>query len=296
VASFNYNHLRYFWAVAHADSLTRAAEQLRVSQSALSVQIQKLEDELGHQLFERRGRRLHLTEVGRITLDHADAIFATGDDLVATLEARAGSRAIPLRAGALATLSRNFQLGFFENLLSEHDLALTITSGAFADLLDHLHAHRLDIVLANMPAPRRGDISFVSHRIAEQSVSLLGPPRYRSDRRGLKRLFSEEPLVVPAADSSIRTGLDALCDRLGVQPRIVAEVDDMAMLRLVAREGVGLAVVPPIVVKDELDSGILVEVRQIPELEETFYAITLPRRFPHPLVKQLVSQRLGRRN
>ena len=114
----NYHHLRYFWAVAHGESLTATARALRLSQSALSVQIKQLEEELGHRLFERRGRRLHLTEVGRIALDHADAIFATGDDLVATLAARRGARAIPLRAGALATLSRNFQIAFFEPLLS----------------------------------------------------------------------------------------------------------------------------------------------------------------------------------
>ena len=100
----------------------------------------------------------------------------------------------------------------------------------------------------------------------------------------LDALLSQEPLVAPTPQSSIRSGFDALVSRLGVRPRIVAEVDDMAMLRLVAREHPGLAVVPPIVVKDELDSGVLMEVAELPGLVETFFAITLARRFPNPVL------------
>jgi len=291
MGTLNYHHLRYFWSVAHEGSLTGAARALRLSQSALSVQIQKLEHELGHPLFERRGRRLHLTEVGRIALAHADAIFATGDDLLATLQAHSGSRAMVLRAGALATLSRNFQLSFFEPLLGRPDFELVIVSGTFDELLVALREHRVDVVLSNRFAPRQDGSSWVSHRIAEQPVSLVGPPSHKGKRRSLKALLAEEPIIVPTPDSSIRVGFDALVDRLGISPRIVAEVDDMAMLRLIARSGVGLAVVPPIVVTQELEEGRLVEIRQIPELEETFYAITLPRRFPHPLVQELVSQK-----
>ena len=106
---FNFHHLRYFWAVAHEENLTRAASLLHVSQSAVSMQIQKLEAELGHALFERRGKQLVLTEAGRIALDHADAdaIFARGDDLESALQGRGKERRV-LRVGSLATLSRNF--------------------------------------------------------------------------------------------------------------------------------------------------------------------------------------------
>jgi len=289
MSTFNYNHLRYFWVVAHTGSLTGAARALHVSQSAISVQLKKLEDELGHLLFDRKGRSLQLSEVGRIALDHADAIFATGDDLMATLEARATAKRIPLRAGALATLSRNFQFGFIESILDRADLRLSVVSGTLDGLLRSLSEHRLDVVLSNRPAPRAADSTWVSHRIAEQPVSLVGPPRFRGSRRRLETLLAKEPMLLPMRDSSIRAGFDALVDRLGITPTVVAEVDDMAMFRLIARSGIGLAVVPPIVVKDELHDGTLVEVRQIPELAETFYAITLPRRFPHPLVQQLIT-------
>src|SRR6056297_1671707 len=137
MSDLNYHHLRYFWAVAHDGNLTRTAERLNLSQSALSVQIKQLEDRLGHPLFERRGRQLHLTEAGRITLDHADTIFATGQELVATLE-ESGRTRRAVRIGALATLSRNFQLQFLRPLLTRPDVEIILRSGSATELLEGL--------------------------------------------------------------------------------------------------------------------------------------------------------------
>lgn len=148
------------------------------------------------------------------------------------------------------------------------------------------------MILANRVPPPDETARWVAHAIDNQPVSLVGRPQTQREGRPLTALLTEETLVVPSARSSIRTGLDALLSRLGLQPHIVAEVDDMAMLRLVAREHTGLAVVPPIVVKDELDSRVLVEVAKLPDLTETFFAITLERRFPNPLLG-LVLPRMG---
>jgi len=285
---FNFHHLRYFWAVAHEENLTRAASLLHVSQSAVSMQIQKLEAELGHALFERRGKQLVLTEAGRIALDHADAIFARGAELESALQGRGKERRV-LRVGSLATLSRNFQLGFLRPLFGRDDVEIVVRSGAFAEMLRSLEAHLIDVLLANVAPPRDAATPWVAHAIAEQPVSLVGPPMKKRRKRSLKELLDTEPLVLPAAESSIRAGFDALVSRLGVRPRIAAEVDDMAMLRLLARERIGLAVVPTIVVQDELKARVLVEIAPLPQLRETFFAITLARRFPNPLLKVLIS-------
>lgn len=289
--TLNFHHLRYFWAVAHEGNLTRAARRLRVSQSAVSVQIQQFEADLGHALFERRGKQLVLTEAGRISLDYADQIFAIGDELVGTLEEREGATRRVLRVGALATLSRNFQLAFVRPLLGREDVELVVRSGSLGALLKSLEAHQLDVVLATAAPARDAASPWVAHAIAEQPVSLVGAPERLVRGRELKTILATEPLVLPTLESSIRTGFDALADRIGVRPRIAAEVDDMAMLRLLAREQIGLAVIPSIVVKDELQSGKLVEIKQLPGLKETFFAITLTRRFPNPLVRLLVAKR-----
>lgn len=288
MTNLNYNHLRYFWAVAHEGNLTRTAARLNVSQSALSVQIQKLEAQLGHQLFERRGKLLLLTEAGRIVLDHADEIFAAGAELIDTLRNQTLDKRLVLRVGALATLSRNFQMGFLRPLLARPDVGVVLRSGPLVDLLSGLEAHRLDVVLVNSAPPRDAATPWISKPITEQPVSLVGHPRRIGRERDLADLLAREPLVLPTQESGIRVGFDALTDRLGIRPEIVAEVDDMAMMRLLAREDVGLAVVPPIVVRDELETGLLIEADQFPRLSETFFAVTLARRFPHPLLAELL--------
>ncbi len=291
--SLNFKHLRYFWAVAHDGRLTHAAERLNVSQSALSAQIRKLEERLGHALFERRGRQLVLTEAGRVALEHADVIFATGAALTATLARREEGERPALRVGALATLSRNFQVEFLRPLTLATGARLSVRSGGLNELLPLLETQGLDIVLTNQaPSRRDGGPPWRVHTIADQAVSLIGPPPEAgvSTPADLAALLSETPLILPSAGTSMRGAFDAFADRLGVRPSVFAEADDMALIRVLARERVARAVVPPIVVRDELATGALVELAALPELRETFYAVTLPRLFPNPWLALLLGK------
>ena len=293
MADLNYHHLHLFRAVAHDGNLTRTAEKLHLSQSAVSVQIRKLEDRLGHPLFDRRGRQLHLTEAGRIALDHADAIFAVGDELLGTLR-DAGRGLQVLRVGALATLSRNFQLGFLRPVLGQPGTEVILRSGSLAELLTLLETLNLDVVLTNQPPQRDTTTPFVSHRLAEQPVSLVGTPTRLKSTQNLAQRLATLPIILPSTNSSIRIGFDALVAQLGIRPNIVAEVDDMAMMRLLAREDVGVAVLPLIAIKDELEQGILIEADRLPGISETFYAVTLDRRFPNPMLQRLINPAAGR--
>lgn len=295
MAELNYHHLRYFWAVAHDGNLTRTAERLNLTQSALSVQIRKLEERLGHALFERRGRQLHLTEAGRIALDHADTIMAAGEELLGTLR-QTGMARHALRVGALATLSRNFQAEFLRPLLGRSDMELILRSGSAAELLRALETLNLDLVLLDQPSARDALTPFVSHRLAEQPVSLIGTPaRLGGERLGeedaaLGRLLAAQPVILPTTDSEVRRGFDALMNRLDLRPQVAAEVEDMAMLRLLAREDVGLAILPPIVVKDEIGAGTLIDAGRLPGISASFYAVTVERRFPNPLLRDLLAR------
>jgi LysR family transcriptional activator of nhaA len=290
MAEFNYRHLRYFWAVAHDGNLTRTAERLNLSQSAVSVQIKQLEASLGHQLFERRGRQLVLTEAGRIALDHADAIFAAGRELIGTLQEKGRARQA-VRIGALATLSRNFHIEFLRPILGRQDVEIILRSGTSADLLQSLETLNLDVVLINRAPLPDATTPFVSHRLSEQPVSLVGTPDLLGKNTRLNDLLAGQPMILPTADTGVRIGFDALTQRLGIVPQIAAEVEDMAMMRLLAREGVGLAVLPPIVVQDELNTGRLVEADRLPGIGETFFAVTLSRRFPNPVLSELLEDR-----
>jgi LysR family transcriptional activator of nhaA len=278
----NYHHLRYFREVAHEGHLTRAAERLNLSQSALSTQIKQLEERLGHALFERRGRQLILTEAGRIALDHAERIFGTGEDLLAALGDGVGKDR-PLRVGALSTLSRNFQMRFLKPVLGE--VPLVLVSGSGATLLPRLAGLALDVVLSTEPHDAAAYPDLMAERIASQPVALIGRPD-RLHLRDAEWLLRHQPLIVPT-ESSIRTGFDALCAQKGIVPDIAAEVDDMAMVRLLARQDVGIALAPPVVMADEIGAGVLMRVTGDLGIVESFYAITAKRNFPHPALMRL---------
>ncbi|MEL7459638.1 MAG: LysR family transcriptional regulator [Pseudomonadota bacterium] len=283
----NYHHLRYFREVAHEGNLTRAAERLNVSQSALSTQIKALEARLGQPLFDRVGRRLTLTEVGRITLDHADRIFATGAELLATL-GQTSTGMPPLRIGALSTLSRNFQMQFLRPVLQRSDVDVTLRSGSENVLFAALKSLTLDVVLSTDPPFVSGE--FIAQKLAEQPVGLHGlPDRLRA--ASLSDLLAREAFILPT-DRTIRTGFAALADQLGLRPRIAAEVDDMAMVRLLAREGAGLAVAPAVVLADELAAGRVATARFDLGIVESFFAVTTKRSYPHPLLKDALLAKL----
>ncbi|MDP2269518.1 MAG: LysR family transcriptional regulator [Archangium sp.] len=287
VEQMNFHHLRYFWAVAKDGNLTRTAARLRVAQSALSSQIQQLEGQLGSALFFREGRRLVLTEAGKIVLASAEEIFAAGSQLVSTLE-RGRQHQQVLRIGAVATLSRNFQESFVRPLLEQPDVRLYLESGVLAELLLRLEGHAVDLVLANRPPGRDLAGKLRCRRIARQPVSIVGAKQKKGFR--FPRGIGDTPMILPGRESDIRSEFDALCEQLGVHVTILAEVDDMATMRLLARDSAALALVPSIVVRDELREGTLSEHCVVPGLFETFYAITARRKFQHPLLKAMLTR------
>lgn len=291
MSRLNYHHLHYFWAVAKEGHLTRAATRLHVSQSALSTQIRQLEEQLGQPLFTRSGRALQLTEAGRQALAHAETIFTAGNELVALLrEGRPAARQV-LRIGAVATLSRNFQENFLRPLLGRADVELVLQSAGLVELLARLRVHSLDLVLSNQRVLASTEDPWRCRRVARQPVSLVGAPRKKRTAFRFPDDLAEVPLLLPGRDNDIRGGFDRLCERLGLRYRLRAEVDDMALLRLLARDSPdSVALLPTVVVQDELRSGRLVEHAVVPDLHENFYAISVQRHFEPPLLKTLLKR------
>lgn len=290
MSRLNFHHLHYFWAVAKDGNLTRAASKLHVSQSALSTQIKQLEEQLGQALFARVGRSLQLTEAGQLALGYADSIFASGTELMALLrEGRRDERQV-VRIGAVATLSRNFQENFIRPLIGRADVEMAMYSGSLAEMLARLRVHTLDLILSNRRVHASAADPWRCRRIARQPVSLVGKPRPKRRAFRFPQELAEVPLLLPGRDNDIRAGFDLYCEQLGIRYQLRAEVDDMALLRLLARDADGVALLPTVVVQDELRSGQLVEYGVIPDLHENFYAISVQRHFESPLLKALLMQ------
>lgn len=286
----NFNHLFYFWRVAKLGHLTHAAQELHTSQSAVSTQIRHLEDRLGDRLFNREGRRLALTDTGQMVLAYAENIFGLGQEMLGRLQGHTAGMT-RLRVGSVATLSRNYQENWMRPLLADPSVVLTLESGLLEGLIDRLLHHQLDVVLANEPSPADPDRPLHCRYLGSQAISLVGPvAQWASRTLRIPEDLHGLDVALPGPRHALRAQFDALCASADVVPRVRAEVDDMAMLRLIARDSGWLTVLPQVVVQDELRNGILVVVGQSTELQERFYAITTPRRHRIAILEALLER------
>lgn len=295
MSRLNYHHLYYFWKVATGGNLTRVAENLHVSQSALSAQIRQLEENLDLTLFERRGRSLVLTEGGQQVLVYAQDIFTRGEELESLLRQGGQSGVQNLRIGVLSTMSRNFVETFISPLLSNTRVTFSLHARGLVDLLDGLGKHQYDLVLSNVNVAStthlRGSSEpmWQSQLLARQPVSVVGPPDGRPATE-FPEGYRDLPWVLPGSPSEIRTAFHGFCALWQMEPVVQAEADDMAMLRLLARDTGAVAVLPRVVVRDEIQQGKLIEYMALPNLFENFYAITIKRQFVPDIVNELLAR------
>jgi LysR family transcriptional activator of nhaA len=290
VDQLNFHHLFYFWRVAKLGHLTRAAEELHTSQSAVSAQIRQLEERMGESLFAREGRRLILTDAGQLVLAYADNIFGLGQEMLGRLQGRSAGVA-RLRVGSVATMSRNYQENWIRPALTDPAVVLTLESGLLEGLLARLVQHQLDVVLANETVPAAPDRPLHCRFLGSQSISLVGPAsRWASQSLRIPEDLGGVDIALPGPRHALRAQFDALCATAGVSPRLRAEVDDMAMLRLIARDSGWLTVLPEVVVQDELRARLLVVVGHSTALQERFYAITTPHRHRIDVLEALLAR------
>ena len=284
----NYHHLRHFWMIARHRSVTGAATALNISQSTLSEQLGELEAWLGQSLFERRGRQLHLTEAGRVALEHAETIFSTGQELLSRLRQDPAGAGRCLRLGAVGPLSKNLQFDFIQPLLAEAGTRVVVVAGALDELVGQLQEHRLDLVLSNIPLRADQERNVFNHLLGEVPVCLVGAREVKGRRQGFPGFLAGHPLFLPSHQSHVRADFDLLLAEAGIEVDVRAEVDDMALLRLLALSGQGLALMSKIVVERELHSRQIRFLFPVPGLVERFYALSMRRRFQVPWLGEVV--------
>lgn len=282
----NYHHLLYFWTVAREGGLAPAGKALRLSQSAISGQIHQLEENLGHALFERRGRKLEMTETGRVVFRYAEQIFGLGHEMLNVVRERSVDRPLRLVVGISDVvpklLVRQLLAPAFQQ---EQRLALVCHEDQFDRLLGSLANHVLDVVIADAPVPPDNDLKLFNHVLGESTVSLVAPASLASTlRRSFPASLNGAPVMLPLTGSTLRRNLDAWFEREGVVPEVVAEAEDSALLKAFAADGMGAMFVPTVIAKTVVRRYDVVEVAEIDAVQERFWAITAARRLVHPAV------------
>jgi LysR family transcriptional activator of nhaA len=288
----NYHHLRYFWTVAKEGSLARAAEKLHVSQPAISEQIRELEGALGEKLFRRAGRNNQLTDAGQIVQSYAEEIFSLGRELMNTVKQRPGARTLRFTVGVTDSFPKLVTNEILKPVFSmPQAVHVVCREGKLEDLLPQLAAHRLDLVLADEPAPSSANFKVFSHALGESNVTLCAEAKLaRKLKRGFPRSLNDAPALLPGQNTALRRSLETWFRSQEVKPDVVAEFDDLALMKVMAAEGRGFIAVPTVALREAVSRYHFRSLGQATGCRVPFHAITAERRINHPAVTAITSQ------
>jgi LysR family transcriptional activator of nhaA len=287
----NYHHLLYFWAVARYGSVARASAELHLSQPTISGQVHRLEHVLGEKLFERAGRRLVLTNIGRGVFRYADEIFSLGQDLMGMLKGRPSVRPLRLTVGVADALPRILVQKLMEPAFEiEKPIHLVCREDRVVeDFMSQLTGQELDLVLADRPLGPGIRAHAFNHLLGESGTSFLASEKLaRRLRRGFPRSLDGAPCLLPGAHATVRRRVDQWFDGLGVRPTLVAEFDDTALMYAFGEQGRGFFPSPTIF-DDEFRRRYDVRVvGRAKTIRQQFYAISVDQRLHHPAVIAIV--------
>ncbi len=295
----NFKHLHYFWVAAKAGGVVRAGEQLHTTPQTLSGQIKLLEERLGRSLFRKSGRRLELTDDGRVALRYADEIFALGAELEGALrgkrEAGHGREVLEFRVGIEDAVAKSVAYRLLEPALElAEPVRLICTEGRFPDLMAQLALHRMDLVIADEPLTNRLGVKAFNHALGSSAMAFFAAPVLKARLRGaFPGCLNDAPMLIPGATSSVRPQFEAWLTRHALYPRVVGEFDDGALMQAFGREGRGVFVSPAVVEQRVCAQYEVEVVGRSDEIVEDFYAISTERRIKHPGVAAITSAARG---
>lgn len=282
----NYNHLYYFWVVAREGGITRAAEELMLSQPTISVQIKELEEAVGHRLFDRVGRGLRLTEAGRMTFNYANEIFSLGQEMINALEHQPAGRPMKLSVGVLDVIPKPVVRQLLEPALRlSQPLRLICREDKADRLLADLAARRTDVVLSDAPIGTTVQLQGFNHLLGESGVSFFASPDMAKRlRKGFPKSLSGTPVLLPTDHTQVRRSLNLWFDSKRIHPVVVGEFDDSALMFWFGQSGVGVFPAPSVMEsKLQREMGVRL-VGRAADVRERFYAITLEAKLKHPAV------------
>lgn len=288
----NYHHLLYFWTVAKEQSVSKAAVALHVAQPTVSAQLRTLERALGQKLFERHGRQIRLTPEGEKVFRYADEIFSLGRELLQTVKGEPQHAPRRFRVGVSDALPKLTTYRLIEPALAmQPAFRLHMRIDKTERLLGELAVHALDLVVADAPMMPSLKVRAFSHLLGETTVSIFGAAALaRSARRTFPRSLHGSPMLLQTTNTAMRQSLDQWFDVHGIEPVIVGEVEDMAMLQTLGEQGLGLFAAPTVVRREICRRHNVTWVGELDRVRERFYGISVERRITHPAVRLIADQ------
>ncbi len=292
-AWLNYHHLFYFRSIATEGGIAKAAKKLRLGQPTLSTQLKQFEENLGHPLFERRKKRLHLTEAGRIALNYANEIFRLGDELQDALGDRLREDRIEFQIGSLDTIPKVALWRLYQEAQSLRDCVASVVEGQSDFLFRELKAHRLDLLLINHPPPVGESIgknqSLYSRMLGQYPVVICGAKNFAKLNKNYPQSLDNQPFLMPSAHNRMRGEIEQFLRVHNLRVDVVAEIQDSSLLKLMATAGAGIAAFSQHSVEEMLNAKELFSIGQLDDVKEEFWLVAGERRIKNPVAAHLMA-------
>lgn len=290
--SYNYRHLYYFWVVAKEGSMSKAAERLDMAIQTISAQVHELEKSLGHLLFKPAGRGIALTESGLAALKIADQIFSLGEKLPEAVRDAAKSPKTKISVGVSDGLPKLIARQLLEPILQYKDVQLIAHEGEFEDLLADLALHRLDIILADRPAPSNKNLNVYSEELTKTSIGWFSPKQLmKKSEKHFPECLNDLPILMPTSHSTVRLLIDQWFIKHDITPNIVGEFEDSALLTTFAASGLGVFPAGKLIEKDLKETYGIELLGNCDGIYEYFYAIRSEKKILHPLVEAIIKKK-----
>lgn len=288
----NHHHLYIFWIFSKTSSFTKTADELSIAQSAVTAQIKNLEEALSIILIDRSNpRKPIITSEGRKVIEYADSIFESSRELLNWATKGALPKKQVLKIGAISGLSRNLQYEFIEPILEKNNYKLEIITGDQNKLMTLLSTHELDVVLTSNNVSNEAKHKTYANVLTTSPVIFVGNKNFKNKKEtDLSDLLSKHDLFVPGRNFEAKAELDAFLDRLKVKVHIAGEIDDIALLRIMALRSKSIIAIPELGVINDLQSGSLNILGHAKGVDQRFYAITRHKLNPNTDIRILVEE------
>ena len=282
----NYHHLFYFRMIANEGGIARAAEKLHIGQPTLSAQLKQLEEMVGKPLFERRNRKLILTEAGKSALEYANEIFRMGDEMLEVLKDKTPEDKAHLQIGALDSVPKKVILSIVMEAYKIGPCTVSILEGKGSELFRELRTHKVDLIVSNYPSQALEEAQVFSKSVAKLPVFVYGSEKFKNLKRGFPKSLSGKPFVFPTLHSKLRHDLNHFFKVHNIQTLSVAETQDTSLQRLLAEHGVGLA---PLSQVDGEKEQNLVRLGRLDNVHEEIWLISAQRKIENPIAAKLMN-------
>lgn len=281
----NYTHLLYFWTVAREGSIARASEVLHLTPQTISGQLKKLEDSVGEPLFGKAGRGLTLTETGHVVNEYADEIFQLGSELAQRVRSKQALVPSVLNVGIVNSVPKLIAQRVLQPALMLDDpVKIACHEGDLDMLLADLAVHRLDMVVSDRPLPPGSNVRAYNHALGTSSISFFAHKSIAARFRRFPEHLDGKPMLLPGPESATRRQIDEWFERHGIDPIVVAEFDDSALLKAFGEAGLGAFPAPTAIVEEVSSMYHSRVLGVVEDMTETYYAISPERKLKHPAV------------